>query len=301
MYLGETLLIREEVSTPDGSAFTIASALLNVYNAAGDLVTGPVTAAIDDTDESAQVLSYPWSASAVGVYRAVFTAIIGTQTRLFAQDVGVRNRLTTGYPVGADLLDRIEALGILAGGAAVTLGLDDRIASAIADWETDTGHAPFLSASADSTRAFDPPRNSCRLELDTGLASLTSVSVSGSALTLGTGFETYPANAAAKGQPITAIEFGYPLSGLARSVSIVGKWGYATSLPAAAREAILTRAMILCHPDLALGISRGLYSIQDETFSIRYGGGGVTPLSAELLAWQATYKSAVLRCRRFVI
>lgn len=204
----------------------------------------------------------------------------------------------TAYPTETDLLRRIEDLGIITQASAVGFDLTAKVEAAARAWERDTGHQPFLAAGSDSTRYFDPPRRSCRLDLDTGLASLTSLSVDGTAYTVNDDFYISPRNASSLGQAITAIEFTSPVSGEPRSIAIVGRWGYATDLHADAWEAILVKALLLCLPELMLGISKGLYSMQDETFSIRYGGGGVTPLMAEEKVWAATYKSAVRRYQR---
>lgn len=301
MFQGETIAIREEVRSADGSAFTISSATLEVFNSAGTSVHGPAAASVDDTDTAEQIVSAIWTPASVGIYRAVFSVVIGSQTRLFPQTVSVRSKLTgAGYPIDADLADRIETLGVLATGDGWTFDLGAKVGAAISDFERDTGHQPFLAAASASARYFDPPRRSCRLELDSGIAALTSLTLSGTTLTQNEDFYLWPRNASARSEPWTVVEFASPVSGEPRSIVITARWGYATTLPDAAYEAILSRSLIHCQPELALGISRGLYTMQDETFSIRYaGGGGVTPLSTEVKTWRQTYREAVRRFQRW--
>jgi hypothetical protein len=302
MYLGETLSIREEVRSADESAFVITSATFEAFNSAGTSVHGPAAATVDDTDTTAQIVLYPWTPSAVGIYRGVFVVIIGAQTRLFPQTISVRSKFTgAGYPIDADLADRIEALGILATGEGWGFDLGAKVGAAIADWERDTGHLPFLAASSMSVHYFDPPRRSCRLDFDGGLASLSSLTISGTTLTVDEDFFLMPTNAAARGLPITGVEFAAPVSGEPRSIAVTGRWGYATTLPDAAYEAILCKALLYSQPELALGVSKGVYSVQDEKFSMRYGGGGVTPLMAETERWRCSYRDAVRRYRRIAL
>lgn len=205
----------------------------------------------------------------------------------------------TAYPTETDLLRRIEDLGIITQASAVGFDLTTKVEAAARAWERDTGHQPFLAAASASARYFDPPVRSSRLDLDTGLASLTSLTISGTTMTLNRDFYLSPRNAPARNEPYTSVDFAGPVSGVPMSIVITGRWGYATDLHADAWEAIIVKALLLCLPELSLGISKGLYSMQDETFSIRYGGGGVTPLMAEEKVWTATYKSALRRYQRW--
>lgn len=206
----------------------------------------------------------------------------------------------SAYPDESVLMARINDLGIIAESTILGFDLSAKIATAISDWEYATGHQPFLAASSNSTRYFDPPRDG-RLTFDTGLASFTSLTLSGTTLTSGTDFYLGPQNASARSIPYEWADFGSNPGGLPRSIAITGRWGYATTLPPIAWEAIISRALLLAQPEMALGISKGVYSIRDDTFDVRYGGGGVTPLQTEAKIWADNYRSAVRRMQRIAI
>lgn len=92
MILGETTEIREEVSAD--AAFTISQAKIDIYNAAGTKVVDNATATIDDTDDTAQILSYAFTPAATGNYLAVFRVTIGSQVRFFEQGMRVESPAT---------------------------------------------------------------------------------------------------------------------------------------------------------------------------------------------------------------
>lgn len=296
MFYGDTETIRKQL-TADAD-FVISAARVNIYNAAGTKVVDDADGVFSLVADTTQIVSYLFTPPAVGRYTVVFTITVGTETRQLREIVDALPVLQDGYPTAEDLAERIRGLGIIDEDQLLALRLDTKISAAVTTWEQDTGHQPFLAAAADSTRTFDPPRTRKRLWLSCGLASLTSLTVTGAAMTEGVDFYTYPDNATAQGLPILGIEFTYPATGLPRCVAITGRWGYCTTLPEDAREAILTRALMLCHPELALGISAGLQGIKDATFATNYGA---APLSSELATWKQEYKAAVAGCKRYTV
>lgn len=88
MILGETLTLRHEVSA--AAAFVISSPEIDVYDAGGTKVVDDAAASVDTSDPLAQILSYAFTPSSVGEYRAVFRCVIGGQTRFFEQGVTVK-------------------------------------------------------------------------------------------------------------------------------------------------------------------------------------------------------------------
>lgn len=207
----------------------------------------------------------------------------------------------SAYPSEDDLFDRINALGVATEPVHV-LGIDltAKINTAVSRFEYDTGHQPFLAGGSDTTRTLDPPEYGNRLWLPCGLCAFTSLTINGVARTLDTDFYLYEPDAAVRSRPYAAIEFvGSFISRRQRSIAITGRWGWSTTLPAGAREAILTQAMLQCQSELALAISRGLYSIRDEHMETRYGGGGVTPLMKEGEYWKQRYNESLREFRLY--
>lgn len=136
---------------------------------------------------------------------------------------------------------------------------------AIAEWERLTNWKPFKVDTNDVTRYYDPPGPNQRanfgypywgirggsnvLYLDAGLLSLTSLYVGyisdaqpGTELTLNTHFRLAPYNAVLMENPYTQIEFYAKHFGRERSIRIIGKFGYWTSIPDDAFTAVLNRA-----------------------------------------------------------
>ncbi len=223
------------------------------------------------------------------------------------------------YPTGDDLTTYLTSLGIVATDAAMTaLNLDVKAAAASSAWETQTRWKPFLSAPG--TRYFDAPGlaggtnwgawmgGRRRLFLEGGLLSVTSVTINltlvnttGLDRTLNYDYWLRPQTAPYESEPYTFVEFRAPVYGEPNSVKIVGSWGYATAVPDDAWQAILQYGALLTYPELSLGISKGLYSMRDLNFEIRYGGAGLMPLALEMKQWQAVWNAALLNYRRPLI
>jgi hypothetical protein len=146
----------------------------------------------------------------------------------------------TAYPTEADLQ---AFLG-------VTSDVADEVASAISEWETKTSWIPFLAESSDSTEYFDGPNSPV---LPVGYASITSVSIgitstdnTGTALVLNEGYwlEFNLRKA------ITGIRFGWHSIRGWKTIKIIGKKGYSSSIPDEVWLAILHRAAVKALPKI---------------------------------------------------
>ena len=211
------------------------------------------------------------------------------------------------FPLQADVEAYISALGVvdedLLGDTLTQLRLDVKAEAAKEEWERRTGWKPFLKDTVDVTRRFNPP-NGSDLWLSAGLLTLTSVTVGvtaddeGEEKTLDTDYFLSPSSASAESRPFEWISFSGYQSGAARSIVVVGRWGYSDSLPYDAWEAVRQYAAFLCYPELSLRISGGLFSVKTVETESRYSGGKSTPLSIEAEAWKANFDAAVKRYQR---
>ena len=215
------------------------------------------------------------------------------------------------YPTDADLLELIQSTGVIdtSGTNFGRMRLQDKIDSAIGDWEQRTGWEPFLADGVDVTRLYDPPGPNVtrqggilnlrgggkKLFLDAGLVALTSLNVAGIAYELGTMFWLRPDNAPARRKPFTWIEFLVPVFGSPQSVSITGRWGFWTAIRQQVFEAVLQHAAELCVPQIALNVSNGLYKVDDVQYA---GSGGMTPLSTERQEWHDYFEETVAEFER---
>lgn len=154
--------------------------------------------------------------------------------------------MPSSWPSTTDLTSFLGAIsGLTYSSGLVT---SSRVTAAVRWLERETGWIPFQGASA--TRTFDPPGSGASylanykggerfLRLDAGLVSVTSMTVGTTAFTEGTDFWLMGNSA-----PYQVIEFAVPVLGAARSVSIVGVWGFcaAASIPDDAWQAVLYHA-----------------------------------------------------------
>lgn len=123
------------------------------------------------------------------------------------------------------------------------------INSAVSEFERRTGWDPFLATSSTTeVRTFDAPYHDGYLDLEGGLLTLTSVTVSGTAQVLDTNVFLRPSNAVRRGMPYTQLQFpylGHTLYGLPNRIAVTGKWGRVTTLPADVWFAVLRYAQVL--------------------------------------------------------
>lgn len=217
------------------------------------------------------------------------------------------------YPTQEDLNGYIQSLGVINPArltdALALMRTDRKAAAAWQEWEKRTGYKPFLGETSDSTRYLDPPGpnnpgGGSRLYLPWGLVSLTSLKVycdpadatTGTALTANTDFFLMDAagdyiDPEDDGRPYELIEFRTRLWGGRKSIRLVGKRGYAAEIGEDVWEAIRQYGGYLCYQELSLNISRGLFSRRDVNSEVRYGGGGVVPLSGEVTRWDSDFRA----------
>lgn len=183
------------------------------------------------------------------------------------------------YPSGTDLENFLAGCGFTIGAALAPL-LDDAAAAGRAEVESQCSRK-FVAVAG--TREFDPPTNpQGYLDLRTDLATLTSLTVAGTAYALGTDFYLDEQNAADAGQPYRAVVFERrwyaPLPfAQRRSVVIVGNWGYG-SVPTDVWTAMLERGALGLWGHLVRGISGGIVSWTEGDLRIDYGAGQWTEL-----------------------
>jgi hypothetical protein len=320
MQAGETKDLRE-VITAD-AAFTITAKSVTVYDSTGTSVASG-TPSGTGAGTASQTLSYPFTPATAGVFYAVFSVTVADETRRFEQRVSVETAPRARYPQESDLRLRIRSLGVLdpdtQEAALDGMALAAKASAASAEWEKRSGWNPFLAAAADTTRYYDPPGpngqsagggsgwtrgGGRRLVLDAGLVSLTSILTgytttdAGTALTVNEDFWLMPEQAASEGAPYEWIEFVARQFGPPRSVVVTGKCGFCLELPADVFEAVLQWGLWLCYPELALAVSKGLYSARTLNSELRYAGGGMGALSNESAAWQKALPAAALRYMR---
>ena len=200
------------------------------------------------------------------------------------------------YPVDSDLVALFDSCQIVdTGGVAFgKINLAAKLGAAITWWEKATGWRPYLvpvdQGTGDpviTTRLFDIPHASRILELRAGLLSVTSLTIFDLPYDQDTDFFLEPANAASEVEPYTHIRFlGRLHSRLPNAIAITGVWGNCASCPFDAWEAILENAALRCVPELALGISKGLYERRAGDELERFAGSGQSPLSAEAALWK---------------
>jgi hypothetical protein len=222
----------------------------------------------------------------------------------------------TAYPTGAsgDLMRFLVGAGMIddpPSGIQTYIDLDSKVADARAKWENTTGYKPFLGAT--QTRYFDPPgphssRSYSQLKggrsvlwLDTGLVSVTSVTVDTVAYTqTAPGSSTLndywlePANAPDDGRPYEQINFWGPVYGLPNSVVVVGTWGFGAAIPDDAFQGMLNDAAAEC-TELPGLVSRGLVNWKRDSITQTFGE---NPLGSLFERWGRTARNARMRYKR---
>lgn len=197
----------------------------------------------------------------------------------------------TSYPTGGDVQAFIEAAGLTVSDALSAL-LEGLANAAAGDFERAVDRVMLPEATA-SLRYFDPPVNRDGLLFCDDLAAAPTLlqympyGSSAQTLTLGTDYFLLPNNALAKGQPITQIRFRRrwtgPLSeSLLQSLQITGRWGYCTTLPYEAWQAVCMRGAWLAWSQVTLGTTGGALSWKDGDRSVDYG---VERWSGPLTQW----------------
>ena len=190
------------------------------------------------------------------------------------------------------------------------------LASAVAQWELDTGYVPFIGAA--DTRLFDPPGpeqgpvgvylglnnvgGGRKLFVQTGLISINAVTIlisaanpTGTVVNVNDDFYLRPQAAPQYGRPYTYLEFRVPQYGLPSSIQINGVFGYALQWPDDAWQAVLRKAASELLPEFQLMLHRGVLSIKEQDESVQYAQ---SPLRPTLELWEAAYQKTLGRYAR---
>jgi len=203
------------------------------------------------------------------------------------------------YPTGDELRAFLVGNGYIAANSNESLDCDSLVASAIQQWEGDTGWVPFYTPDEPyTTRTFDVP-NGTMLDLDGGLLHVEDLSIAGANPPL---YDLFPLNAPANGKPYTAIRFKYPLCGkdyLPGSLQIYGTWGFTTDLYADAKNAVLSLGAMVAL-SMTGSAAGAVTQIKQDDVQISYASAssGNAHYSAVQLQLKAAYDLAVARYKR---
>ncbi len=144
----------------------------------------------------------------------------------------------------------------------------DIMLQVIAEWERDTGWAPFLANVGTTTLQFDPTfAYTLRLP---GFFTITTVTVAGVTMTEGTDYWANPYNNTTTMKPITSLRFRVPLTGEPRTISVTGRLGYDDDIHEDAWFAVLNKAVAQCL-ELAAGPSGSVAELEQGLVKIKYG------------------------------
>jgi hypothetical protein len=212
------------------------------------------------------------------------------QTRILLYVPGTVSR--TLYPTGADVLVEMVARGlVLANPTAIQQYFDLETAASVGRrrFEELTGRK-YLGVS--QTRTFDYPTGTRTLKLRQDLCALTSLSVGGTAKVLNTDFYLKPDNADLDGRPWDRIEFAYDYAYVnpARAISIVGTWGFGTTIVEDAWSAMRDIGCMECIPAVSAALTGGLVSWTTGGTTENYG---TKPFAGAIEMWQARIDQAI--------
>ncbi len=225
----------------------------------------------------------------------------------------------SAYPSTGELAAFLVSLGLIDMMQAATLPLQTFLDASIQAWEEQTGWHPFVKDSADVARRFDPPGPNRRggawssrggrwlLDLRAGLISVTSIvsgysasptnPQAGTALVAEEDYWLLPDEAPLEGKPYTEVEFGSAIWGGARSIRIVGRWGYTADIPGHIWQAILECGALMAQPGIVAQNVGGLLEWTEEAHE-RYGE---DPFGQFRKRWEMTLQTAVQLYQRRVL
>jgi hypothetical protein len=216
------------------------------------------------------------------------------------------------YPAAADLAALVAGYGVTLTAAQTTL-LQQKVDAAIEELEGLTGRRFLAGSSAE--RRFDPPLGGMFLEIpDLATAPTIVYHPTGQDPTSWASETDYwllPNYALGSGlapgdrdySPITSLRLGnwwYPWRGTAwdttvGSIRVTGQWGYGTSLPKDAWDAMVSRAAALLWPGLRYAATGGRLSWKEDDVSEDFG---VEPTKDVLAGWQSQFDRVVARYKR---
>ena len=207
------------------------------------------------------------------------------------------------YPTPEELQAFAINAGVVTAGQDLALDYGRVLASAINEFESATGWQPFISTT--QTRVYDMPYPDGKiLDFRAGILSISSFTISGTALTQGVDYVLYPLNAPNVGKPYSWCQFitrhvqWWPWT-LPANVSITGQFGYASDCPADVKHGILCLACSDLIATKAGAATGGVNGIKQDDVEIRYSthtnSSGLTPQQTQLTE---AYNDIVKRYRR---
>lgn len=201
-------------------------------------------------------------------------------------------------------------------GANVWPSEDDQVASArrqaeaslsgaVSDLEVGTGYYPFLAGDEDETRPFTVVDEQGYLDLEGGLLSLTSVTVSGTAQTLNQQVFLEPTNAPSRRRPYEQLLFTSPYSvgGGAvyrrrNAILVTGIWGFCTQIPPDVWNAVLRKG---AHTTLtSTNQDPDAASLSEDGFNVQFDPVGVIDPKTLLANLEKEFEKAVAKWKRVV-
>lgn len=179
------------------------------------------------------------------------------------------------YPTQIDMSAWLQDAGF-SPSAVAPLDLASAIAAGIATFESASGRKMLATS---QTREFDLPDHPRGiLDLRDDLASLTSVTVSGTGQVVGTDVRLLEPNAADQGRPYWGLQFArrfYPVTSYPQpswaAIAVTGLWGYGAAIPDDAWQAMLALAGVALFPYLAQAQSGGVEMWSEQDVTERYG------------------------------
>lgn len=201
-----------------------------------------------------------------------------------------------GYPTQIELTAFLHSRGLSCSSLSKS-DLELALATAIAEWEFQTGWEPFLATSSDDpeTRTIDGPEGRIIFP-PFGILSLTDLSISGASLVAD---EDYFLQFRMPGGPYTGIELSGYATGERRSISLTGVFGYSLSVPLDVKQAICAKVAADIYP-IITGVEGDVVREKQGPVEIEYakpqdGYGGIRG------GFSKQFEDAVCRYKRVTL
>lgn len=176
---------------------------------------------------------------------------------------------------------------------------------AAAEWERRTGWHPFLKGDDDEVRTFEQTTPRGVLDLGAGLLELTSITVGTETYTEGEQFRLLGLNNSLNQYPFTTVHFKCPINAFYtrpiwdRQITITGKWGFASVIPADAWMAMLRYAGVNVLSQLEN--QQNVASLSQDGFSKQFDVVGVITQQDLLNEWSKIFDRTVGLYRRVTV
>lgn len=142
-------------------------------------------------------------------------------------------------PTDDDLLVFLQSAGMLDNPLSAQqelIDLETAASAGVGEFERRTGYVPFLAGAAQTRTyrgdAIQPFCDGYWLKVNSGLLSVSAVSIDGNTQAVGTQYTLEPADAANTGRPYTDVRFRYyGGNSYFSTISITGVFGYGLTIP----------------------------------------------------------------------